>query len=235
MNIFWVTSDPTEHRASCVMRYRLRAASAMIFSFVLSWVSLREMGRPFPGPSNPLNVVVGQVVLAMALVYLFIAFKCAWERLWLGPVVAAIVIDLVEMFGPRLVSQGIGPLRTASLALWLWSFLVSAIFVASAFGRIRPGQDEKGNTVPSGTMVWKSFFRKRPLTIAACYLIAAVALDWIDLYRQHMAHAWGIVAVDMLFEIFLCAFAAGLTEMAVRFITHNSIVGADRSAKRRSG
>jgi len=227
MNIFHVTSDPEAHRASCVMRYRLRAACAMVFSLSLSWASWREIGRPFPGPPDPLNVVVGQVVFAAALVYLFIAFKCAWERLWLGPVAAAIAIGVVEMFGPGLVSHVIDLLRVVSLVFWLWSLVVSAIFVVSAFGPGRARQAEEVAAGPSGMKVWRSFISKRPLILAACYLAAAVALDWGDLYRRHVAHPWNIVGVDVFFEIFLCSWAAVLTEMVIRFATHHSMTGAD--------
>jgi len=236
MNIFHVTSDPEAHSALCVMRYRLRAAYAMLFSAIISLVSWHQMGRPFPGPPDPLNVVVGQVVFMTVLVYLFVAFKCTWERLWLGPVAAALAIDLVEMFGPGLVSQDIGPLRIASLVLWLWSFLVSAIFVASAFGRSRARQGAEVTAGPSGIMIWKLFMSRRPLILAACYLAAAVALDWGDLYyRQHIAHPWDIVAVDALFEIFLCALAAAVTEMAIRFVTHHSLTGANPPGLRGNG
>lgn len=227
MSVFHVTSDPEAHSPLCVMRYRLRAANAMLFSAILSLVSWHQMSRPFPGPPDPLNVVVGQVVFMTVLVYLFIAFKCVWERLWLGPVAAAIAIDVVEMFGPGLVSQVIGLLRVVSLALWLWSFLISAIFVASAFG---PGRARQGADVPagpSGMKVWRSFISKRPMILAACFLTTAVVLDWSELYRQHVAHPWNIVGVDVFFEIFICVWVAVLTEMVIRFVTHHSITGAD--------
>jgi hypothetical protein len=78
-------------------------------------------------------MIMGLPVLAGIAIYLFLTIRSLWERLWVGPVAAALLVSAVEAFEPRLVSPMIGVLRFVSLALWLSSLVVGAVLVASAF------------------------------------------------------------------------------------------------------
>jgi hypothetical protein len=121
------------HSELCVAHNRLYATLAMVYSLGMSASCWFELDKPFPGPPQPLTVVLGVPAFAFLSVYLFLALKCIWERLWLGPAAANFLIVCVKMFDPDLVARGIGALRIVSLVLWLWTLLVSFVFVKSAF------------------------------------------------------------------------------------------------------
>ncbi len=198
------------------MRNRLRAVSALFFSIVMSVACWREIGRAFPGPSDGLIVNAGIPAFAAFAVYLFVAIKCVWERLWFGPVAAYLVISVGKAFEPHLVSPFIGAARIASLALWMWTAVIGTVFVWFSFADDGTKPNRKSRPAALGKRDWKSIFAKRTLLIGTAYLAAALLLDWRDLHHRRVLRPMNILLADAPFEAFLCAWAAVLTEVAVR-------------------
>jgi hypothetical protein len=141
--------DTERHSQTCIMRHRLRAVSALLFSIAMSVACWRELGRAFPRPPDDLLVTAGIPAFMAVAVYFFVAIKCVWERLWFGPVAMYLVISASEAFEPRLVSPVIGSLRIASLALWAWATVIGVTFVWSAFAGNR-AKASKGSP-PAGS------------------------------------------------------------------------------------
>ncbi len=65
---------------------------------------------------------------------------------------------------------------------------------------------------------WRLFFRKRPLLIGTVYLALFAWFDWAATSSGHVATGWSSLVVDVGVEIFLCAWAAVMTERAIRFV-----------------
>ena len=227
----WPRFNPETHAQTCVMRHRVRAASLALFSLFMSVVCWHEIGRPFPGPPDGLMVTAGIPAFAALAIYLFVTIACIWERLWIGPVAGGLVISSVEMVGAQLVSPFIAAARIVSLALWVWTTAIGIGFVWSAF--VPDHAKDHTGSPPAGlsNSLWKGLFAWRTLGIASAYLVVALALDWRDLHRRQILHPLSILVVDGAFEALLCAWAAILTEVAIRLLRQRRNAEQDKRGR----
>jgi len=120
------------HRPNCIVRNRLTAYSALVYSMGSLWAAVGELHTPYPiiRLSFREHWVLGYGTII--LLCFFWRVRCARERLWLGIALSYDAIFAARMLIPNLVAAATGIIRAISLFLWIFATLLSLFFVVSA-------------------------------------------------------------------------------------------------------
>ena len=137
-------SSTGTHWRNCIVRNRLTAYSALVYSTALLWGSIRELHRPFPAVHLSFREHWASGYGTILLVYLFWRVRCARERLWLGIALLYDAIFAARVLIPTLVAPAMGIIKILVLLLWAVATIVSISFAVSA--TMKDFTDSNGGT-----------------------------------------------------------------------------------------
>ena len=120
------------HWPTCIVRNRLTAYLAVIYSTGMVWASAHQLRKPFSGVHFSSLEQWVLVYGSALLLCFFIIVKCAYERLWLGMALLSDGIRVAPTLFPNILASATRSIRTSVLILWAAAELVSLFFAVSA-------------------------------------------------------------------------------------------------------